>query len=172
MQTKVSFTVSTVTREDTGEVFVIQDEKDLAEFKKIELADVEQRLAVDVRTGASESVIKKRREMLIAEIETRYERVLADRLTALPLARQEVFDLKRVTFGEKNIAYAAARSTNYDTVEATIDPSAYQNQLLLAALGGDQKRMDDLDPVIAAELGRRVFRMVHPDQKRLPFAVG
>jgi hypothetical protein len=171
--TKVKITLRVVERKDTGETFIVPSDAEIAESKRLEIAGLDQQIAA--RKAATESPAQKRAiEMLDEakhEIDARYARWEADVQAALPEARELTFDLTRPQFGEQRRAYGAAQKLDYDNAQAILDSSEYQYQLLVSAVGNEDE-VSKLDPVVAQELSRRVYRMVHPDGKRLPFVAG
>ena len=157
-------------RPETGETFLFPTEQDINEAKSLELAEVETRLQAELGSGTATTTVGVMRKRLIADIDARYERAIADRKAALPAAKELSFELRRPTFGEKTDCYAAAQRIDFDNAQGVVNSVEYANRLLSVAIG--EQAMRDLDPVVGEELRNRVFRMVHPDPKRLPFTAG
>jgi len=167
------FTVKCMVCEDeeTGEVRVLETDRDFAEIEEA----IQKDLRFATKLAKSQDPDDKMRAKIDKALAERRLFDLEDRKKArdawLKHAKPMEFTLLKPTYLEFTEAESAATDQNLDSGVATVSHAKLMQNLMPVSIEGmDRKQVGELDPAIVNYLWGRLHRSLYPDPNRLPFS--
>lgn len=153
----------------TGEEFLLRTDEEIEQAKQVTLKDYDVRDQV-LTARVKQDVRDKWRSEFLAGLDANEKREKEERDAAMPHAQRLEFRVCKPSYGAYMKARGAGQKVDLGTGNTTWDNEAFLVELLpLCVKDLDEKELLEMSPCIVEELGRRVSRMISPDQRRLLF---
>ena len=170
---RIDVSVFIAKRPETGEEWIIRDDKYFDEQKRVAVADMEVALLARKSAGESEEYQAKWRERWMGSTNAQFAQAEALHKSAREHSERKDFTLLRPTYGQFLSAKGTANVLNEETGESYFDNNIFTKELLRDSIDGYKGNafLDDpqVSPQVAQELARVLTRSVSQEDKRLPF---